>query len=41
MERILNGLTNLVNDLHALNHFSEHNLKRMSIREEDIERLIV
>jgi hypothetical protein len=41
MERILNGLTNLVDDSHALEHFSEHNLKKMSIREESIERLIV
>jgi hypothetical protein len=40
MERILNGLTNLVDDSHALEHFSEHNLKRMSTREENIERLI-
>lgn len=40
MERILNELTNFVDDTHALEHFSEHNLKRMSIREEEFERLI-
>jgi hypothetical protein len=39
MERILNGLTNLVDDIHALDHFSKHNLKRISIREEGFERL--
>jgi len=35
MERILNGLTNLVDEIQALEHFSEHNLKRISIRGED------
>jgi len=41
MERIFNGLTNLVDDTHALEHFSKHNLKRMSIGKEELERLIV
>jgi hypothetical protein len=41
MESILNGLTNLVDDTHALEHFSKHNLKRMSISEEHFEWLIV
>jgi hypothetical protein len=41
MERILNGLTNLVHDYHALEHFSKHNLRKVSRREEDFERLIV
>jgi hypothetical protein len=36
-EKILNELTNLVDDTHALKDFSEHNLKRMSTREEDFE----
>ena len=31
MKRILNRLTNLVDDTHALEHFSEYNLKRISI----------
>ena len=39
MERIINGLTNLVDDHHAVQHLSEHNLKRMSVREENIERI--
>jgi hypothetical protein len=40
IKRILNGLTNLVDDIHALEDFSEHNLKRMSIREEDLETVV-
>jgi hypothetical protein len=39
MERILkSGLTNFMDDNHALQHFSEHNLKRMSTREENFGR---
>ena len=40
-ESILNGLTNLVDNTHALEHFSKHNLKRMSIGEENFKWLIV
>jgi hypothetical protein len=29
MERILNELTNFVDDTHALEHFSEHTVKRI------------
>jgi hypothetical protein len=38
---ILNALTNLVDDTHALEHFPKHNLNKMSVAEEDFERLIV
>jgi hypothetical protein len=41
MESISSGLTNLVDDTHALEHFSKHNLERMSIGGEEFERLIV